>query len=110
MGYTAIVDEAAYGLPITAFVKIRLQRHDRRHSETIEQAIRDIDAVQDCYMMTGEADYLLRVLVGSLTEYEEFVRDKLHDVPGISAIDTSFAIGTVKRTTRFPRRRHIDAR
>ncbi|MNW10695.1 AsnC family protein [compost metagenome] len=53
--------------------------------------------------MTGEADYLLRVLVTSLKDYEQFVRTQLHNIEGIAAIDTSFAYGTVKRATVFPR-------
>lgn len=102
-GYTAVVDEAAYGLPITAFVRIRLERHTQAAVETFERKVRDIDAIIDCYVMTGDADYLLRVLVESLQDYEAFVRSRLHMIEGIASIDTSFAYGTVKRATRFPR-------
>ena len=102
-GYTAVVDEAAYGLPITAFVRIRLERHTQAAVETFERKVRDIDAIIDCYVMTGDADYLLRVLVESLQDYEVFVRSRLHMIEGIASIDTSFAYGTVKRATRFPR-------
>lgn len=102
-GYTAVVDEAAYGLPITAFVRIRLERHTQVAVETFERKVRDIDAIIDCYVMTGDADYLLRVLVESLQDYEAFVRSRLHMIDGIASIDTSFAYGTVKRATRFPR-------
>ncbi|WP_445682594.1 Lrp/AsnC family transcriptional regulator [Radicibacter daui] len=102
-GYTAIVDEEAYGLPITAFVRIRLERHSKATVATFEAKVRALDRIQDCYVMTGEADYLLRVLVESLKDYEHFVRDELHNIAGIAAIDTSFAYGTVKRSTVFPR-------
>lgn len=101
-GYTAIVDEEAYGLPVTAFVHIRLQQHSREVVATFEDRIRTIDAILDCYVLTGEADYLLRVLVESLQDYEHFVRSQLHAIPGIAAIDTSFAYGVVKRSTVFP--------
>ena len=101
-GYTAIVDEEAYGLPVTAFVHIRLQQHTREVVATFENRIRAIDAILDCYVLTGEADYLLRVLVESLQDYEQFVRSQLHAIPGIAAIDTSFAYGVVKRSTVFP--------
>ncbi len=102
-GYTAIVDEEAYGLPITAFVRIRLERHSEASVAAFERKVRTIDNIQDCYVMTGEADYLLRVLVTSLKDYEQFVRTQLHNIEGIAAIDTSFAYGTVKRATVFPR-------
>ncbi|MFD1695770.1 Lrp/AsnC family transcriptional regulator [Roseibium aestuarii] len=102
-GYTAIVDEEAYGLPITAFVRIRLERHSKASVSAFEQKVRTLDAIQDCYVMTGEADYLLRVLVKSLKDYEQFVRNQLHNIEGVAAIDTSFAYGTVKRSTVFPK-------
>jgi Lrp/AsnC family leucine-responsive transcriptional regulator len=102
-GYTAIVDEEAYGLPITAFVRIRLERHSEAAVAAFERKVRSIDSIQDCYVMTGEADYLLRVLVQSLKDYEQFVRQQLHNIEGIAGIDTSFAYGTVKKTTVFPR-------
>ncbi|HXV23171.1 MAG TPA: Lrp/AsnC family transcriptional regulator [Alphaproteobacteria bacterium] len=101
-GYTALVDEVAYGLPITAFVRIRLERHTERAVRAFEQRVRDIDAIIDCYVMTGDADYLLRVLVESLQDYETFVRSRLHMIEGIASIDTSFAYGVVKRAARFP--------
>lgn len=102
-GYTAIVDEQAYGLPITVFVRIRLERHTEDVIEAFERKIRDIDTILDCYVMTGDADYLLRVLVESLQDYEQFVRMRLHKIEGIAAIDTSFAYGIVKRSNVFPR-------
>ncbi|MET3616351.1 DNA-binding Lrp family transcriptional regulator [Rhizobium aquaticum] len=103
LGYTAIVDEEAYGLPITAFVRIKLERHSAGSVAAFEKRVRAIDHIQDCYVMTGEVDYLLRVLVQSLKDYEQFVRQQLHNIDGIAAIDTSFAYSTVKRSTVFPR-------
>lgn len=101
-GYTAIVDEEAFGLPVTAFVRVRLQPHDRPTIAMFEQAVQAMEAVLDCYLMTGSADYLLRVLVGSLKEYEGFVRREIHTIPGVASVDTSFAYGHVKRATVFP--------
>lgn len=101
-GYTALIDEEAYGLPITVFVRIRLQSHGRETVAEFEAAIGRLDAVLDCYLMTGADDYLLRVLVESLKDYEDFVRNHLHPIPGISAIDSSFAYAVVKRAAVFP--------
>lgn len=101
-GYSALVDEEAFGLPVTAFVRIRLQIHSRENVKTFEAAIQKMDAVLDCYVMTGSADYLLRVVVESLKDYERFVRTRLHNVPGIASIDTSLAYGQVKRATVYP--------
>jgi DNA-binding Lrp family transcriptional regulator len=101
-GYTAVVDEQAYGLPITAFVRIRLERHSQDVVAAFERRIRSIDSILDCYVTTGGADYLLRVLIESLHDYEQFVRMKLHTIDGIGSIDTSFAYGVVKRSNIFP--------
>lgn len=101
-GYTAIIDENAYGLPITAFVQIRLERHTEDVVRDFEKKILDAENILDCYVMTGDSDYLLRVLVESLEGYEQFVRHRLHSIKGIAAIHTSFAYGRVKRATKFP--------
>lgn len=101
-GYTAIVDEQAYGLPITAFVRIRLERHSEDIVAAFEQEVRSIDAILDCYIMTGDVDYMLRVVIQSLQHYEQFVRTKLHKIKGVASIETSFAYSTVKRSNIFP--------
>ena len=102
-GYTAIIDEEAYGLPVTAFVRVRLQKHNKDSVAAFEAAIQKVEAILDCYMMTGNDDYLLRVLAESLKDYENFVRTQLHTIPGVASIDTSFAYGVVKRSPVFPR-------
>lgn len=102
-GYTAIVNEEAYGLPITALVRIRLERHSEASVRAFEQSVGIIDEIMDCYVMAGDTDYLLRVLVSSFHDYERFVRDKLQKIGGIAAIETSFAYGVVKRSKVFPR-------
>ncbi|ORM71170.1 Lrp/AsnC family transcriptional regulator [Pantoea rwandensis] len=101
-GYTAIIDEKAYGLGVTAFVRIRLISHSREIVDEFEKAIGLLDEVMECYLMTGSDDYLLKILVEELSSYEGFVRKKLHSVPGIASLDTSFAYGMVKRNLTFP--------
>lgn len=101
-GYTAVIDEQAYGLPVMAFVRIKLQIHSEQSVAAFEAAIQAIDAVLDCYVMTGSSDYLLRVVVGSLNDYEHFIRSRIHPIPGVASIDTSFAYGNVKRSTVLP--------
>ncbi len=102
-GYTAVVDETAYGLPIIAFVQIRLEKHSGDRVNVFEGQIAAIPEVLDCYMMTGGMDYLLRVLVKSLSDYEHFVRSRLHPIVGITSIDSSFAYGVIKRSNIYPK-------
>ncbi len=100
-GYTALVDQKAYGLPITVFIRIRLETHSQDSVQTFEQHINQIDEILDCYLMTGGIDYLLRVIVKSLEAYEDFIREKIHCIPAVASIDTSFAYGVVKHTRVF---------
>lgn len=100
-GYTALVDQNAYGLPITVFIRIRLEHHSQESVQTFEENIDHIEEILDCYLMTGNADYLLRVVVESLEAYEAFIRQKIHHIPSIASIDTSFAFGIVKQTRVF---------
>ncbi|MFN3954033.1 MAG: Lrp/AsnC family transcriptional regulator [Pararhodobacter sp.] len=101
-GYSANVDPRAYGLTITAFIRITLARHEGDAVRAFEARVQAIDEILDCHLMTGEADYLLRVLVTDLPGYERFVRDRLHAIPGIASITTSFVYGTVKSSPVYP--------
>ena len=101
-GYTAIVDERSYGLPVTALVRIRLSSHTCDVVKLFEKKVHETEQILDCYVITGSEDYLLRVLVEDLKSYEEFVRHKLHNIPGIASIDSSFAYGVLKQSNVFP--------
>lgn len=103
-GYTAIVDPKTYGYPLTVFIRITLARHDTATVAEFERRVRAIDEIMDCFLMTGQRDYLMRVVAASLESYERFVRDVIHTIPGIASIDTSFAYGVVKRALALPAR------
>lgn len=101
-GYTALVDQDKYGLPLTVFVNIRLERHSDECIKAFEAGIKNLDEVMECYLMTGKFDYLLHVLSEDLKSYEIFVREKISTIPGISGIDSSFVYGRVKRHMVYP--------
>ena len=100
--YVALVEPAAVGLGVTAFVRIRLDAQDDRHLDRFETAVADFPEVMECYLMTGEADYQLRVLVGSLGEFEDFLRHRLTRIPGVAQVTTSFALRPVVYKTALP--------
>lgn len=102
-GYAALIDQKAYGLPVTVFIRIRLQHHTQEAVQAFETHVGRLEEVLDCYMMTGDSDYLLRVIVESLEAYEDFIRAKIHRIPSIASMDTSFAYGIVKQTRVFAR-------
>ncbi|WP_019960116.1 Lrp/AsnC family transcriptional regulator [Woodsholea maritima] len=101
-GYSAAVDRRAYGLPITAFIRVRLKSHERDLVESFEAGLQKLDEVLEAHLITGSEDYLMQAVVESHEAYEHFMRNKLHRVPGIAGVETSFAYGLVKRTGVLP--------
>lgn len=100
--YVALLDPEAVGLPVSAFVRVRLDRQDDRHLAIFEEAVAELPEVMECYLMTGDSDYQLRVLVASLVEFEEFLRTKLSKIEGVGVVTTSFALRPVVYKTALP--------
>jgi Lrp/AsnC family transcriptional regulator, leucine-responsive regulatory protein len=100
--YVALVDPEKIGLSVTAFVRVRLDQQDDRHLADFETAVSGFPEVMECYLMTGEADYQLRVLVASLTQFEDFLRFRLTRVRGVANVTTSFALRPVIYKTAVP--------
>lgn len=101
-GYVALVNPDAIGLSVTAFVRVRLDQQGDVHLSSFETAVADFPEVMECYLMTGEADYQLRVLVGSLGEFEDFLRHKLTRIKGVAQVTTSFALRPIVYRTALP--------
>jgi Lrp/AsnC family leucine-responsive transcriptional regulator len=100
--YVALLDAPALGLSVTAFIRVRLDRQQDRVLEAFETAVTAFPEVMECYLMTGEADYQLRVLVPSLAAFEDFLRQKLTRIPGVGQVTTSFALRPVVTRTALP--------
>lgn len=100
--YVALLDPEAVGLSVSAFVRVRLDRQDDRHLAIFEEAVADLPEVMECYLMTGDSDYQLRVLVASLVDYEEFLRTKLSKIEGVGVVTTSFALRPIVYKTALP--------
>lgn len=100
--YFAEIDRKACGLSVTAFVRIRLKDHSPDTVATFERKIAAIDAVIECHLMSGGEDYLLEVVVSGHDGYERFMREELHPVPGIGAIETNFSISAIKHRSPCP--------
>lgn len=100
--YVALVDPETVGLSVTAFVRVRLDQQDDRHLAMFEEAVAEFPEVMECYLMTGEADYQLRVLVKSLGIFEDFLRHRLTRVKGVANVTTSFALRPVIYKTALP--------
>ena len=83
-------------------MRIRLANHSQETVQAFETKIAETDAILDCYLMTGGADYELRVVASSLEGYEQLVRQTIQKLPGIASIETAFAYGVVKKSRILP--------
>jgi Lrp/AsnC family leucine-responsive transcriptional regulator len=101
-GYQALVDADAVGLRVSVFVHVSLEKQVESALEAFEAAIRRRPEVMECYLMTGDADYLLRVVVSDLRDYERFIMDHLTRIRGIASIKSSFALRPVKHGAELP--------
>lgn len=101
-GYTAIVDQKKVGLPISAFASIKLERQREEDLDRFAEAVAGWPEVVDCYLMTGQRDYLMRIVAADLEAYERFIKDKLTRLDNVASIETSFALGQVKRSEVLP--------
>lgn len=90
------------GLDISVFANIRLKAHDENTLEAFEQAARDRPEIVDCFSMSGESDYIFRVVVESIEQYEKFLKTVLLHFPGIASVNSHFALKSVKNTTKLP--------
>jgi Lrp/AsnC family transcriptional regulator, leucine-responsive regulatory protein len=100
--HVTLLDPAAVGLPVSVFVNVSLERQIEKALQRFESAILTRPEVMECYLMTGDADYLLRVVCADLAAYERFLLDHLTQIPGVASIRSSFALKQVKYSTALP--------
>jgi Lrp/AsnC family leucine-responsive transcriptional regulator len=100
--YMALVDQKSLGLPVSVFISIKLERQKEADLNRFAKAISGWEEVLECYLMTGNRDYLLRVVVADLASYEAFLKNKLTRLDGIASIESSFALSQVKYTIALP--------
>lgn len=101
-GYTALLDADRLGLKITALTLINLSLHQDQPIERFRKAILQLPEVLECYHVSGEYDFVLKIMVRDMRAYEMFVREKLAKIKGVGKIHTSFVLGTTKHTTHLP--------
>lgn len=95
-GYAALIDETALGFGVSVFVSIKLDRQVDDALVTFEKAIAEFPEVVDCWLMTGNRDYLLRVATEGLAQFEQFLVGRMSKVPGIASMESSIPLRRVK--------------
>jgi len=100
--YVALLNQKQVGLGGTVFVHIVLRREEQSELAAFEHAIQHIPEIMECYLMTGEFDYLLRLVVADMADFERLHNEALTRLPGVSRVNSSVAIRTVRKTTVLP--------
>lgn len=100
--YVTLLNPLALGLTVSVFIQVSLERQVERALESFEKAIQSRPEVMECYLMTGDADYLLRVVVPDVPSLERFIVNYLSKISGIASIKSSFALKQVKYKTALP--------
>ena len=105
-GYVALVSPERVGLGLTAYLNVRLEKHSEQHKRTpmdlFRTAVQSWPEVVECAALTGEMDFLLRVVVQDMAHYSRFIMDTLLKHPSVEDCKTSFVLDRVKNTTAMP--------
>ncbi len=101
-GRVWLLDADKLGLSVNVIAEIKLKQHDEATLEAFEAQTQARPEIVECFSMSGESDYLLRILVGSVADYERLLKSVLLHLPGMGSINSSFALKAIKVTTRIP--------
>jgi len=100
--YVALADAVRLGLGLNVFISISLRTQSKEALARFEQRIAEHDEVMECYLMTGDSDYLIRVVVSDMGALERFILDQLTPIPDVEKIRSSFALKQVRYKTALP--------
>ena len=100
--YSMLLNQAAVGLPGNVFVEISLAQQQQEELDSFEKRVLEIPEVMECYLMSGDYDYLLRVVVADAADYERIHHQHLTRLPGIAKVRSSFALRTVTKAQELP--------
>lgn len=98
----ALLDRHRLGLDVLVFATVKLTAHGRRSLPAFAEAIGTFPEVQECYTLTGEMDFLLRIVTEDVQAYERFFFDHLSQLPGVGEVHSSIVMSEIKRTTAYP--------
>src|SRR5579871_1657117 len=100
--YVTLLDPGAIGLGVNVFVQVRLDRQVEPALNAFEKAVAGRPEIMECYLMTGTADYLLRVVVADLEAFQKLLTEFVAKIPGVGNIQSSIALKQVKYKTALP--------
>ncbi|MGX1237863.1 Lrp/AsnC family leucine-responsive transcriptional regulator [Bradyrhizobium japonicum] len=98
----ALLDPAVLGIGVTAFIQIKLEKQVQTSLENFTRSIDPLAQVMECYLMTGESDYMLRVMAADIEDLEDLIVNKLSRIPGVSSIRSNLALKRISHKTVLP--------
>lgn len=98
-GYVALVRQEAVGRPTSIFVEVALKTQSEESLNTFERAVQDCPDIMECYLMSGDSDYLIRVVAADTQDYERIHKQHLTRLPGVARIRSSFALRAICKKT-----------
>ena len=101
-GYVALLDPGAIGPTIDVFIQVTLERQTEAALEAFEKSVLELPEVMECFLMSGDSDYMLRVLVRDTHALKDFILEKLSTTKGVATIRSSFALNKIKYKTAIP--------
>jgi Lrp/AsnC family leucine-responsive transcriptional regulator len=100
--YSAKINRAKLGLGLTVFVEVKLERHTASDAERFGEVVSGLPEVLSCHLVSGEADFLLEVVLSDLDQYSKFVLKSLRNIEGIQSVHSRFVLETVKAPAHLP--------
>ena len=97
-----LLDPEALHLSVNVFVHVTLRNHQENGLTLLEEAVQDIPQIVECYTVSGDRDFLLRVVVSDVSAYEHLLKHTLINLPGVDNLSSTFALRQVKYTTEYP--------
>jgi DNA-binding Lrp family transcriptional regulator len=101
-GYAALVDRHKVGKEMVAYCTVTLEQHNKEYIRNFEQAVTQLEEVVECYHIAGVFDYLLKVIVDDINDYQHFVTEKLAALENLGRVQSSFVMNEIKHQVQIP--------
>ena len=100
--YVAVLDPEKLDCGFLAFCYLKMKQHSHENAVQIMERVQNIPEIAECYNISGDFDFLLKIYVRNMKQYQEFVMRILGDSPAIGSLNSSFVLGEVKNSHRLP--------
>jgi Lrp/AsnC family transcriptional regulator, leucine-responsive regulatory protein len=101
-GYVALLDKERIGKNLTGFITVQLKEHSQTGLKAFQKEVVKFQEVMECYQLTGQSDFLIKVAIRDMQEYNDFLMNKLSTLPNIGVVQTSFVLSEAKHETAYP--------